>query len=416
MAGNTHGSLFKIMTFGESHGPFIGVVIDGLRPGIPIDADQLQAELTRRRPGQSAVTTPRQEKDQAQIVSGIFEGKTTGTPLCLIIPNEDQRSKDYSTIKDVFRPGHASFTYLKKYGVFDYRGGGRASGRETATRVAAGAVARQVLEREYGITFTGFTRQVGDVVADAVVPDFIETNPVRCPDPAVAERMERLITDMADAGDSIGGGVEVRIHGLPAGLGDPVFEKLDAELAHGLMSIGAVKGFEIGDGFAVANQRGSATNDVFHMDDAGAIVPKTNHSGGVLGGISTGQEVVVRLAVKPPSSIRAEQVTVDREGNPFTLSIGGRHDPCICPRVVPVAEAMCALVILDLLLVQAAIAAEAQSDRGRELARTDAQLLLLLARRRALGGADSPLDLDTLCAELGLEAAWVRAVMGGEGA
>lgn len=397
MAGNKFGSFFSIMTFGESHGPYIGVVIDGIRPGIDIDIEEIQREMNRRRPGQSAITTPRDEKDRAQIISGIFEGKTTGTPICILIPNEDQRSKDYSKLKDMFRPGHAAYTYLKKYGIFDYRGGGRASGRETAARVAAGALAKQVL-RQRGIEFRGFTRKIGHLEARAVDYEFIEKNPVRCCDPQVAAEMEAYIRQVAEEGDSIGGVVELHITGLPAGLGDPVFGKVDAELAHGLMSIGAVKGIEFGDGFRSAEMKGSEHNDPFYFDEQENIALKSNHAGGILGGISTGQPLILRLAVKPPSSIRKMQQTVDRAGNTVSLSIEGRHDPCICPRVAPVAEAMAALVILDLFLIQQSILSEKEGvkDSQQEIEETDLQLLLLLKKRFGLAAEtppSSPADL-----------------------
>jgi len=385
MAGNRFGSLFSIMTFGESHGPYIGVVIDGIKPGLPIDLQEIQREMNRRRPGQSRVTTARQEADRAEIVAGVFEGKTTGAPICILIKNEDPRSKDYTALKEVFRPGHAAYTYLKKYGIFDYRGGGRASGRETAARVAAGAIAKQAL-RSYGIEFRAFTRKVGPWEAQTVDYDFIEQNPVRCCDPQIAPRMEEYIRQIAGEGDSVGGIVELHVSGLPAGLGDPVFEKLDAELAHGLMSIGAVKGIEFGEGFRAAGLKGSEMNDLFGAAEAGGIAPLSNRAGGILGGISTGQTVVLRLAVKPPSSIKKAQKTVDRQGKEVSLSIEGRHDPCICPRVVPVAEAMAALVILDLLLVQQAISeSKGEMDNlENEIGLADAQLLLLLQKRLAL--------------------------------
>jgi chorismate synthase len=296
MAGSRYGSLFSMITFGESHGPYIGVVIDGIKPGLSIDIAEIQREMQRRRPGQSSVSTPRDEKDRAEIVSGVFEGKTTGTPICVLIRNEDQRSKDYSKLAEIFRPGHAAFTYLKKYGIFDYRGGGRASGRETATRVAAGAIAKQIL-REYGVGFHGFVRKIGPYEAQEVDYSVIEQNPVRCPDAQIAQKMEAYIREVAEQGDSVGGIVELHITGLPAGLGDPVFEKLDAELAHGLMSIGATKGIEFGSGFKAAEMLGSENNDVFHVDQNGAVMPRTNNAGGLLGGISTGQDVVLRLAV-----------------------------------------------------------------------------------------------------------------------
>jgi chorismate synthase len=374
-----------MITFGESHGPYIGVVIDGIKPGLSIDIAEIQREMQRRRPGQSSVSTPRDEKDRAEIVSGVFEGKTTGTPICVLIRNEDQRSKDYSKLAEIFRPGHAAFTYLKKYGIFDYRGGGRASGRETATRVAAGAIAKQIL-REYGVGFHGFVRKIGPYEAQEVDYSVIEQNPVRCPDAQIAQKMEAYIREVAEQGDSVGGIVELHITGLPAGLGDPVFEKLDAELAHGLMSIGATKGIEFGSGFKAAEMLGSENNDVFHVDQNGAVMPRTNNAGGLLGGISTGQDVVLRLAVKPPSSINKVQKTVDKFGNPVELSVGGRHDPCICPRVVPVAEAMAAIVILDLLLIQQQIQQNQQFTIRQELDLVDAQLALLIQKRLLLAG------------------------------
>lgn len=414
MAGSKLGTLFSITTFGESHGPFIGVVIDGVRPGIPIDEAELQKQMSRRRPGQSALTTPRNEADQAEIISGVFGGKTTGTPLCILIRNSDQRSRDYDALKDVFRPGHAAYTFLKKYGIFDYRGGGRASGRETATRVAAGAIARQILKSRQ-VEFYGFTRQIGPHIAATVDYAEIENNPVRCPDRLAAAQMEACIRQVADEGDSIGGVVEVHILGLPAGLGDPVFEKLEAELAHALMSIGAVKGVEFGSGFRVAEMRGSENNDLFTVA-GGEVIPATNHAGGTLGGISTGQAVVVRLAVKPPSSIRKPQRTVDRFGKEQVLSVEGRHDPCICPRVVPVAEAMAALVILDLLLMQDEIRQDdGREDLRRRLTLTDAQLLLLLRHRmelsRQVGGVgEDEFSLTETAAELGLPENFVRSL------
>ena len=380
MAGSKFGKLYSVMTFGESHGPYIGAVIDGVKPGIPIDIDEIQREMQRRRPGQSKVTTPRNEQDRAMIISGVFEGKTTGTPICVLVKNEDQRSKDYSKIKEIVRPGHAAYSYLKKYGIFDYRGGGRASGRETAMRGAAGAIAKQILH-QYGVEFYGFVQKVGPHEAQIVDYGFIEQNIVRCPDPAIAPKMERYITQIGDAGDSVGGVIELHIKGLPAGLGDPVFEKIDAELAHGLMSIGATKGIEFGSGFRSAEMKGSENNDVFHVDKTGEITPKTNHAGGILGGISTGQDLVLRLAVKPPSSINKVQHTVNQSGETVPLSVGGRHDPCICPRVVPVAEAMAALVVLDLLLVQQQIREDEDANLQNEIDLVDTQLALLIKKR-----------------------------------
>jgi chorismate synthase len=353
MPGSTFGTLFCVSTFGESHGPAIGCIIDGCPPNIDIDQSDIQFELDRRRPGQSSVTTPRKETDTVEILSGVFEGKSTGAPIALLIRNADQRSKDYSTIKDVFRPGHADMTFQMKYGIRDYRGGGRSSGRETACRVAAGAVAKKVLNG-MGISIIAYTEQVGSIKAKTFDPACIETNAVRCADPVAAEHMIDLIESLAIEGDSIGGAVGCRIFGLPAGLGDPVFDKFDALLAHALMSIGTVKGIEFGQGFAAIQMTGSAHNDAFTAGDDG-ISTATNHAGGILGGITNGEEVVCRLAIKPPSSIAKTQQTVTKQGDATDISVTGRHDPCICPRVVPVVEAMAALVVLDRLMVQRSI-------------------------------------------------------------
>jgi len=346
---STFGKVLTITTFGESHGPAVGVILDGCPPGIAVDADTIQRDLDRRRPGQSAVTTQRQEPDRVEILSGIFEGVTTGATIALVVRSVDARPADYAPLKDVFRPGHADFTYWKKYGVRDYRGSGRSSGRETVGRVAAGAVARRILERE-GARVRAYTVQIGDIVAVARNLDFAEQNPVRCPDPEAAAEMERAILAARDAGDSLGGVVEILATAVPAGLGDPVMDKLDASLAWGLMSIGAVKGFEIGEGFASARLRGSEMNDA--MTPSGFA---SNRAGGILGGISTGEPIVSRIAVKPPSSIAVPQKTVDTAGHERDLSVSGRHDPCLCPRVVPVAEAMVCLVLADALLRQRTI-------------------------------------------------------------
>ena len=385
MSGNVFGQAFRVMTFGESHGPYIGVVIDGVQPGLPIDVEGIQQELDRRRPGQSAIVTPRQEKDRVQVVSGIFEGKTTGTPICLLIANQDQRSTDYSHLQNIFRPGHAGFTFLKKYGVFDYRGGGRASGRETAARVAAGAVAKQMLAAR-GIHIIAYTRQVGNIEIQQVDFEEIEKNPVRAPDPEAAERMMQAILAARNAGDSLGGVVEVVVKNCPPGLGEPVFNKLEADLAGALMSIGAVKAFGMGSGFAAARMKGSEHNDPFVHDPAsGKIQLATNHAGGVLGGISTGDDLVMNIAVKPPSSIAQKQQTVDQDGNPIEFKIGGRHDPCICPRVVPVAEAMVALVLVDHLLMQERLVrSDALQVLRNQIDTIDTQVLLLLAQRKRL--------------------------------
>ena len=346
---SSFGRLLTITTFGESHGPAVGVVLDGCPPGIAVDAALIQRDLDRRRPGQSAVTTSRKEADQVEVLSGVFEGTTTGAPIALMVKSLDARPEDYAHLRDIFRPGHADYTYWKKYGVRDYRGSGRSSGRETVGRVAAGAVARRILEG-VGARVAAFTVQVGDLIATGRDAEFAEQNPVRCPDRKVAPEMEQAILAARDAGDSLGGVVEVVATGVPEGLGDPVMDKLDASLAWGLMSIGAVKGFEIGEGFASARMRGSQMNDP--MTRGGFA---SNHAGGILGGISTGEPIVARVAVKPPSSIALPQRTVDLSGRERDLEVRGRHDPCLCPRVVPVVEAMTCLVLADALLCQRAI-------------------------------------------------------------
>jgi chorismate synthase len=343
------GKLLTITTFGESHGPAVGVILDGCPPGIPLDAAAVQRDLDRRRPGQSAVTTQRREPDTVELLSGVFEGVTTGATIAMVVRSLDARSQDYAALKDLFRPGHADYTYVAKYGVRDYRGSGRSSGRETVGRVAAGAVARRILERE-GARVQAYTVQVGNCVARGRDLSRAEENAVRCPDPEAAAEMEGAILAAREAGDSLGGVVEILAAGVPAGLGDPVMDKLDATLAHGLMSIGAVKGFEVGEGFASAALRGSEMND--RMTPEGFA---TNHAGGILGGISTGQPILLRIAVKPPSSIALPQRTVDRSGTERDFAVTGRHDPCLCPRVVPVAEAMTCLVLADALLRQRAI-------------------------------------------------------------
>jgi chorismate synthase len=385
MSGNLYGSAFRVMTFGESHGPYIGLVIDGLKPGLEIDIKQIQAELDRRRPGQSKVVSPRQETDRAEIISGIFEGKTTGTPLCILIRNQDQRSEDYQKLKDIIRPGHAAFSFLQKYGVFDYRGGGRASGRETATRVAAGAVAKQLL-RDRDIEVHGYTRRIAHVEIASVDLDEIENNPVRTADAQAAVRMTKAIEKAQKNGDSLGGIIEILVRNCPSGLGEPVFNKLEADLAQLLMSVGAVKGFEMGDGFKAAQMKGSEFNDLFYLNDKEQkIRTRTNHSGGVLGGISNGEDLIMRIAVKPPSSISKEQEMIDNQGNKIKLSIGGRHDACICPRIVPVAEAMVALALIDHILMQERLSVEGELHHLRNRIDTlDTEILLLLAQRRNL--------------------------------
>ena len=346
---SSFGRAFRIVTFGESHGAAVGVVLDGVKPGLPFDLEGIQKEMDRRRPGQSDLVTPRSEGDKVQVLSGVFEGQTTGHPIALVVFNENQRSGDYKAISDLFRPGHADLTYDRKYGVRDPRGGGRSSGRETLARVAAGAWAKQQLAA-LGVTVRGFNREIAGLAGTAVDWAFVETNPLRVADP-VAFAAQRAAVEAARAeGDSVGGVCEVWIEGLPMGLGDPAFGKLDGLLALACMSIGAVKGVELGAGFASARLRGSENNDPL-----GPEGPLKNDAGGTLGGISTGAPLVVRMAVKPTSSISKAQQTIDREGRAAEISTHGRHDPCIAPRIVPVAEAMCALVIYDAWLTQQAL-------------------------------------------------------------
>jgi chorismate synthase len=350
-APNTLGELVRLTTFGESHGPMVGVVLDGVRPGLPLSASDIQKDLDRRRPGQSAVSTARKEADRVQIVSGIFEGKTTGAPIAMLIPNSDSRSAHYDALKDLFRPGHADYTFWQKYGIRDYRGGGRSSGRETAARVAGGAVARKLLA-ERDILIRAFTLQIGTIRAEHLDYEAIDHNPVRCPDAEAASKMERRILEARDTGDSVGGLIQLEVRNLPAGLGDPVFAKLDAKLASALFSIGAVKGVEIGSGFACAEMTGREHND--EMADGEFV---SNHAGGILGGISTGQPLTAQIAIKPTPSIAAEQKTIDVRGTNRCISIRGRHDPCIVPRAVPVVEAMAALTLLDALQIQERVCA-----------------------------------------------------------
>jgi chorismate synthase len=385
-SSNTFGNAFSFVTFGESHGAYIGVVLDGIKPNIPIDTEAIQHDLNRRKPGQSSVTTPRNEPDSAQIVSGIYNGKTTGTPICILIKNQDQRSKDYGDIAEILRPGHASHTYLQKYGVFDYRGGGRASGRETALRVAAGGIAKQILA-ERGARIIGFTRQVGDVRSeistDVIDAASIESNIVRAPDAASAEKMIAVIHAAQADGDSVGGVVEVVVKGCPAGLGEPIYHKLDADLAHALMTLGAIKGFEIGNGFESVLLRGSENNDPYYQDEHGNFRTTTNKAGGVIGGISNGEDIVVRIAVKPASSITKPVQTANRAGEMVDFKVEGRHDPCICPRVVPVAEAMVALVLLDHVLLQERIATSSTAEQlQQKLATIDAEMQLLAMQKK----------------------------------
>ena len=350
---SSFGTLFRISTFGESHGPAVGVVVDGMPPAIRVDVADLQRELDRRRPGQSELTTQRDEADRVEVLSGLFEGLTLGTPIALMVRNADARPQDYAALRDVFRPGHADFAWQQKYGVRDHRGGGRSSGRETVGRVAAGALAKLALAT-IGVSIVGGTVQVGDVVAAWRDWDEAGRNPVRCPDPAAAAEMARVILAARDARDSVGGVVEVVARGVPAGWGDPTMDRLDALLGAAMLSIPSTRGVEIGEGFALAARRGSETNDVL---EGGRYL--SNHAGGISGGISNGADVVVRVAVRPASSIGREQTAATKDGRTAPFTIEGRHDPCICPRVVPVAEAMLAVTLMDAWLRQRAL-------RGRE--------------------------------------------------
>ncbi len=343
---SSFGRTFRILSFGESHGAAVGVVMDGVKPGLPFDLEAIQVEMDRRRPGQSDLVTPRKEADQVQVLSGVYEGRTTGHPIAMVVFNENQKSGDYKAISELFRPGHADLTYDRKYGIRDPRGGGRSSGRETLARVAAGAWAKQQLVA-LGVTVRGFNREIAGIEGKIVDWAFVEKNPLRVADPKVFEAQKAAVEAARAEGDSVGGVCEVWIEGLPVGLGDPAFGKLDGLLALACMSIGAVKGVELGSGFASARRRGSENNDPL-----GPEGPEKNDAGGTLGGISTGAPVVVRLAVKPTSSISKPQRTIDREGRASEISTHGRHDPCISPRVVPVAEAMCALVVYDAWLTQ----------------------------------------------------------------
>ncbi|MEZ4920881.1 MAG: chorismate synthase [Saprospiraceae bacterium] len=358
MAGNSFGVLFRVSTFGESHGPAIGCVVDGCPPGLLLDLDFIQSELDRRRPGQSKIVTQRKESDTVQILSGTFDGRTTGTPIAMLIPNDDQRSRDYDHNTDVFRPSHADYTYQQKYGLRDHRGGGRSSARETAARVAAGALAKLVL-RHYGIAIQAYVSQVGEL---ALNPDYTsydlsrtEENEVRCPDPEMADKMIRHIQEIRKAGDTIGGAVTCVIRGCPAGLGEPVFDKLHADLAKAAMSINAAKGFEYGSGFAGVALRGSTHNDLFIQDEEGKIKTETNHSGGIQGGISNGMDIYFRVAFKPVATIVQEQKTVNVKGESAMIKGKGRHDPCVVPRAVPIVEAMAALVLVDHMLRHRAV-------------------------------------------------------------
>ena len=354
MAGSTFGTLFRITTFGESHGAAIGVTIDGCPAGLSLDEADIQLELDRRRPGQSSITTQRKETDQAEILSGVFEGKTTGTPIAILIRNQDHRSRDYDDLKDIFRPGHADFTFWKKFGHRDYRGGGRSSARETAARVAAGAVAKKLNAALAGIDVYASVVEIGGIRTQQFVRDEIERNHFRVADPDTVPKLDALIRECKKQGDTVGGIIEVVAQNVPPGLGEPVFEKLDAVLASAMMGINAVKGVEMGDGFAAAGRRGSENNDPFISGKEGHIVTRTNHAGGTLGGISNGMPVTMRVAFKPTASIHKQQETVNMAGDTVPLVVGGRHDPVVLPRAVPIVEAMMNLVLADFLLRQRA--------------------------------------------------------------
>ncbi len=349
--GSTTGLLFRVTTWGESHGGALGAVIEGCPPGMVLDLEALQHELERRRPGQSALTSARREPDRVQVLSGLFEGRTLGTALSLVVFNQDADPSAYAPFKDLYRPSHADFTTEARYGLRNWQGGGRASARETVARVAAGAVARQVLREGPGVEIVGWVDQVGDVVADCepetVTAEAVDAHPVRCPDPARAAEMEALIRAVRAEGDTLGGVVRCVARGVPAGLGAPVFDKLEADLAKAMLSLPACKGFESGTGFGAVAMRGSAHNDLFEPDGAGGVRTRTNHSGGIQGGISNGMPVEIRVAFKPVATIFQEQDTVDRQGRPARIRPRGRHDPCVVPRAVPLVEAGMALVLCD---------------------------------------------------------------------
>ncbi|WP_194973367.1 chorismate synthase [Aquiflexum lacus] len=351
--GNTFGKIFKISTFGESHGLGLGVVIDGCPAGLTIDEDFIRAEMQRRKPGQSKITTQRKEEDEFQILSGVFEGKSTGTPIGLVIMNTDQKSKDYSHISDKFRPSHADYTYFEKFGTRDYRGGGRSSARETAARVAAGSIAKMLLSH-YGISVQAYVSQVGDLKLEKTYQELdlnkTEDNIVRCPDQKTAERMIDYIDEVRKSRDTVGGIVSCVAKGVPPGIGEPVFDRLHAELGKAMLSINAVKGFEYGSGFEGVKMRGSEHNDAFYQD-GDRVRTRTNHSGGIQGGISNGEDIYFNVAFKPVATIMQDQESVNESGETVTVSGKGRHDPCVVPRAVPIVEAMCALVLADYILI-----------------------------------------------------------------
>ena len=357
MSGNSFGKLFVVTTFGESHGRALGCVVDGCPPGMPLEEADIQADLDRRRPGRSRHTTQRNEPDQVQILSGVFEGRTTGTPIGLLIENKDQRSKDYGDIKDKFRPGHADYTYQQKYGIRDYRGGGRSSARETTMRVAAGAIARKYLRERLGVEVRGYLSQLGPIELGATDLGAIDDNPFFCADPARVQELETFMDELREQGDSIGAKISILASNMPVGLGEPVFDKLEADLARGLMSINAVKGVEVGAGFAAVAQRGSQ-----HRDEISGAGFSKNDAGGTLGGISSGQDLLASIALKPTSSISVPGKTIDKSGRETEIVTKGRHDPCVGLRATPIAEAMVSLVIMDHFLRNRAQNADVQSE------------------------------------------------------
>jgi chorismate synthase len=342
MSGNTIGKLFTVTSFGESHGPALGCIVDGCPPGLELREEDLQRDVDRRRTGNSKFVSQRREGDVVRILSGVFEGRTTGTPIGLLIENTDARSRDYEKIKDRFRPGHADYTYQQKYGLRDHRGGGRSSARETVMRVAAGAIARKYLRERHGVRIQGYLGQIGSLMLDPVAPESADQNPFFCPDPSRVEELEKLLWELRSAGESIGARLSVRASGVPVGLGEPVFDRLDADIAHAMMGINAVKAVEIGDGLGVVAQRGSE-----HRDELTPEGFLSNHAGGILGGIATGQDILVHVAFKPTSSIQVPGRTIDAAGNAVEIVTTGRHDPCVGLRATPIAEAMLALVLMD---------------------------------------------------------------------
>jgi chorismate synthase len=345
MAGNSFGQLFAVTSFGESHGIALGAIVDGCPPGLDLSEEDIQPDLDRRKPGQSKYTTQRKEGDRVRILSGVFEGKTTGTPIGLLVENEDQKSKDYSAIKDIFRPAHADYTYQNKYGIRDYRGGGRSSARETTMRVAAGAIAKKYLLIKSGITIQGYLSAIGSIKPEPIDLSIVNKNPFFCPDSSKLDEISKLIDSMRKQGDSIGAEVSVVAKGVPVGLGEPVFSRLDADLASALMGINAVKGVEVGDGMSVSAQRGTE-----HRDEMTPNGFTSNHAGGILGGISSGQDILLRMALKPTSSLTTPGQSIDVHGNPVEVVTKGRHDPCVGIRATPIGEAMVALVLMDHLL------------------------------------------------------------------